>query len=65
MEWWYPLVRAARYLGVAPWVLAEQPVFWEQVALECEVIDAHMDAYRMWRAEQSRRFYQGTRARMN
>ena len=30
------LLRAARYLGVAPWDLAEQPAHWFQWALHAE-----------------------------
>lgn len=33
---WYPLLRAARYLGVAPWVLAAQPAVWVSWALAAE-----------------------------
>lgn len=33
---WYVLLRAARYLGVAPWALAEQPVTWREFALAAE-----------------------------
>ncbi len=29
----YPLIRAARYLGVAPWELARQPICWMDWAL--------------------------------
>lgn len=29
---WYPLLRAARYLKVAPWELMEQPMAWQQWA---------------------------------
>jgi hypothetical protein len=29
----YPLVQAAKYLGVAPWELLEQPIFWRNQAL--------------------------------
>lgn len=29
---WYVLVRAARYLGVAPWDLYEQPLYWQKWA---------------------------------
>jgi hypothetical protein len=37
------LIRAARYLGVAPWELAEKSVFWMDAALICESaeIEAH------------------------
>lgn len=30
---WYWLVRAARYLGVAPWELLERPPIWIELAL--------------------------------
>jgi len=30
------LIRAARYLGVAPWDLAKQPIFWKYAALAAE-----------------------------
>lgn len=36
---WYPVVRAARYLGVAPWILAEQPIGWQRVALIAEAAE--------------------------
>ena len=31
---WYTTLRAAKYLGVAPWDLALQPLVWEQWAIE-------------------------------
>jgi len=30
---WYALIQAAKYLGVAPWDLIEQSVFWTDKAL--------------------------------
>jgi hypothetical protein len=30
---WYSHLSAAKYLGVAPWELGEQPVFWRNAAL--------------------------------
>jgi hypothetical protein len=33
---WYGLIRAAKYLGVAPWDLAAQPVTWMDWALAAE-----------------------------
>jgi len=33
---WYVLLRAARYLGVAPWDLLEQPLAWREWALAAE-----------------------------
>ena len=29
---WYGLIQSAKYLGVAPWVLLEQPVIWREWA---------------------------------
>jgi hypothetical protein len=36
---WYPLLRAARYLGVAPWQLAERPLVWQEWALTAEAAE--------------------------
>jgi len=33
---WYMLIRAARYLNVAPWDLMEQPSIWMYWALQAE-----------------------------
>ncbi len=30
---WYPLVDAARELGVAPWELEKQPTYWRDRAI--------------------------------
>lgn len=29
---WYAVIQAARYLSVAPWELAQQPIFWRDKA---------------------------------
>ncbi len=36
----YELFRAARYLGVPPWELAQQPVWWMRLALTFEAAEA-------------------------
>jgi hypothetical protein len=36
---WYPLIKAARYLGVAPWELADQPQVWMAWALTAEAAE--------------------------
>lgn len=36
---WYSLIRSARYLGVAPWELAKQPVWWLRVAQAAEAAE--------------------------
>ncbi len=30
---WYPIFQASRFIGVAPWELAAQSVWWRQKAL--------------------------------
>jgi len=35
----YLIIRAARYLGVAPWELLEQPQYWLHLALEYQAVD--------------------------
>lgn len=30
---WYPVMQAAKYLGVAPWELMEQSIWWRDKAL--------------------------------
>jgi hypothetical protein len=36
---WYPVLRAAKYLGVAPWDLLEQNPLWVQWALDAETAE--------------------------
>lgn len=47
---WYVLIRAARYLKVAPWELLAQPVYWQRKAIESESIDAEVEEARAERA---------------
>jgi hypothetical protein len=42
---WYALMRAARYLGVPPWQLQEQPAAWLTWALTSEA--AEMEARKL------------------
>lgn len=37
---WYPLVSAARWMGVAPWDLLRQPATWMEWALQAESAEA-------------------------
>jgi len=37
---WYVLIKAARYLKVPPWELAEKPAWWVNVALEAQSAEA-------------------------
>lgn len=39
---WYPLIRAARYLGVPPWDLLTQPLAWQHWALLSEVVEGEV-----------------------
>lgn len=43
---WYRTIQAARYLGVAPWDLAGQPLAWVRMAEEAQAADAHAEAVR-------------------
>lgn len=39
---WYPLIRAARYLGVPPWDLLDQPLLWQHWALMAEMTEGEV-----------------------
>lgn len=39
---WYPLMRAARYLGVPPWELLHQPSVWVSWALLAERVESEV-----------------------
>jgi len=41
---YYPLVTAARYYGVAPWDLATQCVWWEDIAHICRSAEVQSQA---------------------
>lgn len=43
---WYLFLRAAKYLGVAPWDLAIRPVWWRNIALEAEAAEAGAQKHR-------------------
>lgn len=36
---WYPLLKAARYLGVAPWELMNRPRMWFEWALTAQAAE--------------------------
>lgn len=40
---WYVVVRAAKYLGVPPWELAEKPTYWLEWALTAMGIDGESE----------------------
>lgn len=44
---WYPLIRAARYLGVAPWELAQQWTGWMNRALVAESAEVDAENWRI------------------
>lgn len=48
---WYALIRAARYLNVAPWELLKQPYFWQRIAITAERIENHVQEELQRRAE--------------
>ena len=52
---WYLLVRAARYLTVPPWDLADKPAFWQAAALIAEGAEADAQERAQKRAQRRRR----------
>jgi len=46
------VIRAARILGVPPWQLQEQPIWWQWAALEAE--EAEAAAREEWSRQVSR-----------
>jgi hypothetical protein len=49
---WYGLVRAARYLGVTPWALLEQPLAWQAWATIAENAELEADKARAEQQQQ-------------
>jgi hypothetical protein len=47
---WYVLIRAAKYLGVAPWDLLNQPGIWTSWAITAQNAEADAEAEMMRRA---------------
>ena len=43
---WYVLLRAAKYLGVPPWELAEKPTYWMHWALIAEYAEGQAETQR-------------------
>lgn len=41
---WYGLLQAAKYLGVAPWDLAQRPVWWTEIALAARGAESYARA---------------------
>lgn len=50
---WYPLLRAARYLRVAPWELLERPLAWQTWAILAESAEAEAEQARIEQARQA------------
>lgn len=48
---WYPLMRAARYMKVAPWELADKPICWQNWANIAEFAEDRADAEKQNRAQ--------------
>jgi hypothetical protein len=46
----YLLIRAARYLHVPPWELAQQPIFWRNFAIACLSAENEAEEWHMKRA---------------
>ena len=58
---WYPLIRASKYLGVAPWELARQPAIWQHLALAAE--SAETEAQRIAQEREARKSKHGVHSR--
>ncbi len=43
---WYMLVRAAKYLGVAPWEMLDRPTYWMEWALMGEAAENEAEKIR-------------------
>jgi hypothetical protein len=50
---WYAHIKAAKYLGVAPWDLLEQPIIWHNWAVRAE--EAEESAARQKNASTARK----------
>ena len=50
---WYAVIRAAKYLWVAPWELLDAPVYWKQWAVMAE--NAEAEASKQKEASQARK----------
>lgn len=48
---WYWHIRAAKYLGVAPWDLLEQPIIWHNWAVLAEEAESKAHAQKTAAAE--------------
>jgi hypothetical protein len=55
----YRLFRAAKYIGVSPWELSEQSVFWMNHALEYENIENKAERKRQERSQKAARRKRG------
>lgn len=49
---WYPTIRAARYLKVPPWELAQKSHVWVEWALTAEDAEAQAQQRRQQRSQQ-------------
>lgn len=52
---WWPLLQAAKYLGVAPWDLARQPAYWMRWALTAMGAEAEVNEQQLRRMERRSR----------
>ena len=46
---YYELMKAARWMGVPPWELARQPIFWRVWARTIEIAEAEAEQIRLER----------------
>lgn len=52
-EYWN-IVQAAKYLGVKPWELIEQPIYWFNVAMICMSAESELQQKQQEKANRKR-----------
>lgn len=58
---WYPLIQAAKYLGVPPWDLAAQPVIWRNWAFASMRAEDHAQKQKGKLSQMRDKFSRGRR----
>ncbi len=57
---YYALIKAAKYLGVPPWELAERPTYWQEWANDSQSLDNEVEKEQEKRAEKNRKRGKGS-----
>lgn len=51
---WYRVIKAAKYLGVSPWDLADQSIYWVSAAEAAQEVDALAEKIAQEQAEKDK-----------